>query len=105
MPTVTATEFNQRPSQVKALSEREPVFVTERGRTTTVVLSIADFNRLRNARPDRSLGDVLVADDDVELDIVRDRSLGRVPDLGCQAGEIRHALPAGSWRLASEVPS
>ena len=82
MPTVTATEFNQRPSEIKALSEREPVFITDRGRTTTVVLSIAEFDRLRGERSPRSLSEALMANDDVELVTIRDRSPGRVPDLG-----------------------
>lgn len=82
MPTVTATEFNQRPSEIKAMSESEPVFVTERGRTTTVVLSLAEFDRLRGSSSIRSLNDALVADDDVDLEVIRDRSLGRVVNLG-----------------------
>ncbi|MDR2215981.1 MAG: type II toxin-antitoxin system Phd/YefM family antitoxin [Nevskiaceae bacterium] len=81
MAIVTATEFNQRPSEVKARSEREPVFVTDRGRATTVVLSIAEFERLRAAKPVRSLGQALVADDDIDLDIVRENSSGRAADL------------------------
>ena len=80
MSVVTATEFNQRPSAVKALSEREPVFITDRGSTTTVVLSKAEYDRLRGVRSARSLGEALVADDDVDLETIRDRSLGRVPD-------------------------
>ena len=82
MSTVTATEFNQRPTRIKALSEHGPVFITERGRTTTVVLSIAEFDRLRNVMTSRSVGQALLAEDDIELAVVRDRSLGRVPDLG-----------------------
>lgn len=83
MSIVTASEFNQKPSEIKALSEREPVFVTDRGRTTTVVLSIAEYERLRNSHRPTSLYDVLAASDDeaVDLDIHRDRSLGRVPNL------------------------
>ena len=80
MTVVTATEFNQRPSAIKALSEREPVFITNHGRATTVMLSLPEFERLRASRPVRSLSEALVADDDIELEIVRDRSLGRVPD-------------------------
>ncbi|WP_460707840.1 hypothetical protein [Myceligenerans halotolerans] len=37
MSVVTSSQFNQKPSEIKALSDREPVFVTDRGRTTTVV--------------------------------------------------------------------
>lgn len=82
MSVVTASQFNQKPSEVKALSEREPVFVTDRGRTTTVVLSIAEYERLRSVHGVASLYDVLAAGDDVaELVTHRDRTLGRVPDL------------------------
>lgn len=82
MSVVSSTEFNQRPSEIKSMSEREPVFVTERGRTTTVVLSVAQYERLRHPRPAATLYDLLAAEaDDVELDIARDRSVGSVPDL------------------------
>lgn len=81
MATVTATEFNQRPSEIKALSEREPVFITDRGRTTTVVLSLSEFDRLRGMKSTRSLGEALADDIDIDIDFVRDRSLGRVPEL------------------------
>ena len=81
MLTVTAAQFNQHPSEIRAMSEREPVFVTDCGRTTTVVLSTALFDQLRGIRSGVSVGAALVADDDVDLDIVRDRSLGYVPDI------------------------
>lgn len=82
MSVITATQFNQQPSQIKALSEHEPVFVTDRGRVTTVVMSLSEYDRLRQARLPCSLGDALVADDDLEIEVSRDRSLGRIPDLG-----------------------
>lgn len=82
MSVVSSTEFNQRPSEIKSMSEREPVFVTERGRTTTVVLSAAEYERLRHPVPATTLYDLLAAEaDDVELDVSRDRSPGSVPDL------------------------
>lgn len=82
MSVVSSTEFNQRPSEIKAMSEREPVFVTERGRTTTVVLSAAEYERLRHPRTATTLHDLLAAEaGDVELDVSRDRSPGSVPDL------------------------
>ena len=57
MPEETTDKFNQRPSDTTPMSEHEP------------------------ARPSRSLSEALVADDDIELNITRDRSLGRVTDL------------------------
>ncbi|GAA1870121.1 type II toxin-antitoxin system Phd/YefM family antitoxin [Myceligenerans crystallogenes] len=85
MSVVTASQFNQKPSEVKALSEHEPVFVTDRGHTTTVVLSIAEYERLRNPQKGISLFDMIApadVEDDGDLEIHRDRSLGRIPDLG-----------------------
>jgi len=82
MAVVTATEFNHRPSAIKQLSDGEPVFITDRGSTTTVIMSMAEYDRLRQTHPSPSLGQVLVAADDIELDVQRDHSLGRVPDLG-----------------------
>ena len=80
MSLITATDFNQRPSEIKAMCELEPVFITDRGRTTAVVLSIAEYERLQDSQQLRSLGAALVADDDIEFETTRDRSLGRVPD-------------------------
>ena len=79
---VTATEFNQRPSEIKSMSEHEPVFVTDRGRATTVVMSVADYERLQ-APQSTTLYDVLAAssDDGAELETVRDQTLGDVPEL------------------------
>jgi len=82
MSVITATEFNQRPSEIKAMCEQEPVFITDRGHTTAVVLSISEYERLRGGQPVLSLGAALAADDDIELITIRDRSVGRVPDLG-----------------------
>ncbi|MDR0482529.1 MAG: type II toxin-antitoxin system prevent-host-death family antitoxin [Cellulomonadaceae bacterium] len=47
MSMVSATEFNQRPSRIKAMAAAEPVFVTERGEPTAVVISIAEYRRMR----------------------------------------------------------
>lgn len=84
MSKVTATQFNRRPSEVKAMAEAEPVFITERGRTTAVLLSAADYTRLLDPRRcRRTLLDVLGArsggDDDLEIE--PDRSLAVLPAL------------------------
>ena len=41
MKIVSAREFNQDVSKVKRFASGEPVFVTDRGRPTHVLLSIA----------------------------------------------------------------
>ena len=46
MRVVTAREFNQDTSRTKRLANEEPVFVTDRGRPTHVLLSIDVYRRL-----------------------------------------------------------
>ena len=46
MKIVTAREFNQDISKAKRFAVREPVFVTDRGRPTHVLLSIAAYRQL-----------------------------------------------------------
>jgi prevent-host-death family protein len=43
---VTAREFNQDISKAKRFAAAEPVFVTDRGRPTHVLLSIAAYRQL-----------------------------------------------------------
>jgi PHD/YefM family antitoxin component YafN of YafNO toxin-antitoxin module len=47
---VTAREFNQDISKAKRFAATEPVFVTDRGRLTHVLLSIDAFRQLSGER-------------------------------------------------------
>ena len=46
MRTIGSREFNQDVSAAKRLARAEPVFVTDRGRPTHVLMSIEDYRRL-----------------------------------------------------------
>ena len=46
MRTMSSREFNQDVSQAKRAARFEPVFVTDRGRPTHVLMSIEAFRRL-----------------------------------------------------------
>ena len=50
MKIVTAREFNQDISKSKRFAASEPVFVTDRGRPTHVLLSIAAYRHLSGER-------------------------------------------------------
>lgn len=50
MKVVTAREFNQDISGAKRVALAEPVFVTDRGRPTHVLLSMAAFRQLSGER-------------------------------------------------------
>lgn len=67
MATVTAAEFNQRPSQVKRAAEAEPVVITEHSRPSFVLLTYAEYQRLLRAPGD--LADWLEMDEEVEFEI------------------------------------
>ena len=46
MKAISSREFNQDVSQAKRAARFEPVFVTDRGRPTHVLISIEAFRRL-----------------------------------------------------------
>ena len=46
MKVMTSREFNQDVSQAKRVARSEPVFVTDRGKPTHVLMSIDAFRRM-----------------------------------------------------------
>ena len=46
MKVLTSREFNQDVSQAKRVARLEPVFVTDRGKATHVLMSIETYRRL-----------------------------------------------------------
>jgi prevent-host-death family protein len=56
---VTAREFNQDISKAKRFAATEPVFVTDRGRPTHVLLSMAQYRQLSGER--QSILDLVAA--------------------------------------------
>jgi len=65
--TVTAAEFNQRPSQIKRAAEDEPVVITEHSRPSFVLLTYAEYQRLLHTPTD--LAEWLEMDEEIEFDI------------------------------------
>ena len=49
--TLSGREFNQHASSAKKASNTSPVFITERGQLTNVLLSIAEYKRLAGYLP------------------------------------------------------
>ncbi len=78
MTTVSAREFNQDVSGAKRAAAEGPVVITDRGEPAYVLLSIADYEQMRDRR---SLLDALQMDDDVEFEPVVSRTLPRAADL------------------------
>ncbi len=66
MKVVSSREFNQDVSQAKRLAKLEPVFVTDRGRPTHVLMSIETFRQLTSKN--ETIVDLLAAPDPIDLD-------------------------------------
>lgn len=79
MSTVTARDFNRDVSAAKRSAASEPVFITDRGRPSHVLLSVEEYQRLVADR--RSIVDRLSADDDVDLETEPVDLRLSVPDL------------------------
>lgn len=68
MQTVTSQAFNQNPTAVKRAATKEPVKITERGKVSHVLLSIAEYEQLTGQSP--NIVDLLAMEDmaDVEFE-------------------------------------
>lgn len=62
--TISSREFNQDAGGAKRAARVAPVFITDRGRPTHVLLSIEDYRRLSGER--KSLVDQLAMANEVE---------------------------------------
>lgn len=78
MSVVSARTFNQSPSAIKAMTKDGPVFVTDRGKPSIVVLNVDDYERLTGGGTVR---DSLMMDAEVAFEPVISRDLGRVAEL------------------------
>ena len=73
----SSREFNQATSRAKKAAKSGPVFITDRGRTEHVLLSIEEYKKLKG--PQLSVADALAMDGDVdfEVEFPRSRELAR----------------------------
>jgi prevent-host-death family protein len=87
METMTITklssrEFNQDTSKAKRAAKRGPVFITERGRPSHVLLTVEDYQRITGGQ--KSIADLLAmpAAADIEFEAPRlSGKLHEAPDL------------------------
>jgi len=66
MTTMSARQFNRDVSEAKRHAREGPVVITDRGEPSFVLLSIADYRRLKESRG--SLVERLSMDDELEVD-------------------------------------
>jgi len=78
--TLSSREFNQDLSLAKRAAHQGPVFITDRGKTAHVLLSIEDYRRLAGSQP--NIADLLAIPDveDIELPTPLPRDLAQPAD-------------------------
>ena len=64
---MTSREFNQDTARAKREAEHEPVFITDRGRPTHVLLTVEAFEKM--AGPRRNILDVLHDPASADIDL------------------------------------
>ena len=66
MTVMSSREFNQDTGKAKKLAEQEPVFITDRGEASHVLMSMKEYAKL--ASQGKSISDLLAMDDDIDFD-------------------------------------
>ena len=51
MTTISSRDFNQGASRAKKAARKGPVYITERGRPTHVLMTIEDYHRRQGKKP------------------------------------------------------
>jgi len=64
--TMTSREFNQDVSKAKRVAQSGPVFITDRGRTAHVLLSVEDYQKITDN--EESIVDLLAMPDAADID-------------------------------------
>ncbi len=75
---VSSREFNRDVSAAKRAADAGPVVITDRGEPAYVLLSIAEYRRMKDQR---SIVDILRMDADIDLQPERIQDLSRVAEL------------------------
>lgn len=86
--TFTSREFNQDTARAKRAAEKGPVFITDRGQPSYVLLSKEEFDRLTNEPPEerpkpKSLAEALAHPESAHIDFDPPKMSGfslKVPD-------------------------
>jgi len=80
MKVVSSRDFNQDVSHAKRAARIEPVFITDRGKPTHVLMSIENFKHLTGQT--ETMVDLLAMPDPIEVEARRSDAWNRRPELG-----------------------
>ncbi|HEV3040762.1 MAG TPA: type II toxin-antitoxin system Phd/YefM family antitoxin [Candidatus Angelobacter sp.] len=78
---LSSREFNQDTSKAKRAAQRGPVFITDRGRPSHVLLTVEEYQRITMGQ--KSVVDLLAMPEAVQIDFKPPRldKLHELPDL------------------------
>ncbi|MBP1204330.1 PHD/YefM family antitoxin component YafN of YafNO toxin-antitoxin module [Duganella sp. 1411] len=78
--TLPIQDFIQNAAEATSVANNEPVFITDRGRTTHVLLKFSDYQRL--IREHRNMAELLAVPDmaDIEFEPIRSRETAKPAD-------------------------
>ena len=68
MTTISSRDFNQGASRAKKAARKGPVYITERGMPTHVLMTIEDYHRRQGKKPRSLLATLAQAGDDADFD-------------------------------------
>ena len=80
--TISSRSFNQNPSRAKREAETGPVIITDHGVPAFVLLRYEAWKGTDDAKPRRSLLDVLAADDEIDFEPPRFQGMFKPVDFG-----------------------
>jgi len=80
MKVVSSRDFNQDVSHAKRAARIEPVFITDRGKPTHVLMSIENFKHLTGQT--ETVVDLLAMPDPIEVEAGHSDAWNRRPELG-----------------------
>lgn len=79
---LSSREFNQDTSRAKRAAKRGPVFITDRGRPSHVLLTVEEYQRITGGQ--KSIADLLAMSEAAEIDFEPPRLMDKLlesPDL------------------------
>jgi prevent-host-death family protein len=71
---LSSREFNQNTSRAKRAAKKGPVFITDRGRPSHVLLTAEEYERITSGQ--KSIADLLAMSEAAEVDFEPPRLLG-----------------------------
>ena len=76
---LSSREFNQDTSRVKRAAKRGPVFITDRGRPSHVLLTVEEYQRI--TADQESIADLLAMPEAAEIGFEPSRLKGKIHEL------------------------